>query len=219
MPWHNRDVHMGRLDNNSVFMGGSFIKTVNHLRDTYNNLSNFYFNEANSCLESKAYRMAIVSAATSIHLKTYFLLLLEGEFNQDSRVKEFSEVEEKIKQLGKWKEVEKDLEWLRKARNAVAHPEEWIVSRIDIIPDETASNPITEKNSDRPAAARKILAASQINDLCSLSQLAKYAIDKAKKILSQLGFPAQQSSVDEIKIYLEKEVLRMTGTSLDLEKR
>ncbi|MCH7561084.1 MAG: hypothetical protein IIC67_06935 [Thaumarchaeota archaeon] len=191
---------------------------MSHLRGTYESLSKFYLREARSCMESKAYRMVIVSAATSIHLAVYFILLARGKYNQEDRVAKFYDILQKIKQEGKWKQIEDDIEWLMNARNAVAHSEEWIIpeTTTDSATGKTTMKPKVKINN-LPPVKKKVFASSMTNELGSLSQLAKDAITKSESILSYLGFPVEQSSVNAIKEYLEKEISRMTGQSVDLE--
>ncbi len=54
--------------------------------------------------------MAIVSAATSIHLASYFILLARGKYRQEDRVAKFYNIIQEIKQKDKWKQIEDDIE-------------------------------------------------------------------------------------------------------------
>ncbi len=55
------------------------------------------------------------------------------------------------------------------------------------------------------------------NELGSLSKLAKDAVKKSESILLNFGFAVETSYVNKMKEYLEKEIQRMTGQSVDLE--
>lgn len=191
---------------------------MSHLRGTYENLSKYYLREAKGCLESKSYRMAIVAAATSIHLASYFILLSRGEYNQDDKVAKFYDVFQKIKHIGKWNKIEDDIKWLMNTRNAVAHQEEWIVPETKT--DNTGKTffTIKAKIEGLPLAKKQVFTASMTNELGSLSKLAKDAVEKAENILLSFGFPVEDSSVNKMKEHVEKEIQRLTGQSVDLEK-
>ena len=192
---------------------------MSHLRGTYEDLSKYYLREARDCLKSKSYRMAIVAAATSIHLASYFILLVEGEYNQDDKVAKFYDVSQKIKKVRKWIEIKDDVDWLRNARNSVAHPEEWIVPEIKT-DSKTGKRYYSAKPKidDLPVVKKQVFTASMTNELGSLSKLAEESVKKSENILLSLGFPVETGSVNEMKDHIEKEVQRMTGQDVDLEK-
>ena len=171
--------------------------------EMYKKISKYYLREARSCLESKAYRMAILSAATSAHIALYTTLLGSKEYQQNDKVDTFSNVLKKIKEIGKWQPIEDDIEWLMNARNAVAHPEEWITSKTET--DSSGLPTCTiEVKINPPANKKKIHTAIMFDNLEKLSEFAEDAIKKTEKIIIRLGFPVERNTVSEIEAYMKK---------------
>lgn len=191
---------------------------MSNLRGTYEKLTRYYLREARSCEESRAYRMTIVSAATAVHLGVYSILLVKGKYKQDEKIKDFHEVFEEIKKDDKFKDIINDIEWLKHARNAVSHPDEWIIPEIITNSHKgSVEMKIKEKIKDFPEAKKIVYISSITDNLESLKKLASDAIDKAEKILKRLGLIVEAGSVNGWKAELEKRVSKLLGRPFNLE--
>ena len=105
------------------------------------------------------------------------------------------------------------------ARNAVAHTEEWIVpeTKTDSTTGKTTFS-VKVKIDSLPLIKKQVFTSSMTDELGSLSKLANEAVKKSENILLILGFAVETGSVNTMKEYVEKEIQRMTGQSVDLGK-
>lgn len=183
------------------------------LRDTYHTLSEFYLLEARSCYECKAYRMAVVAAATSVHLALYYTLIVDGVFNQDDKLKGFHETCEEYKKRSRGKT--EDIEYLKEARNALAHPEEWLIAESTYIPNKNniaLYEARLKTKFDPPKTKAKIYNASEMNNLRVLKEIAEKSIMIAETVFRREFGMVKTGTVLDWK----KEYERLLG--FDMEK-
>lgn len=192
------------------------------LRGTYRQLSNYFLREARSCFSSKAYRMAVVAAATSTHVGIYFILLDVGEFDQSKRLPSFSEV---LCKARKRKDINTsildDAEWLMHTRNAFAHPEDWLITESTPIPNKFGiawfDTTVKTKYKIEPKNARKAKASAFIascnNNLMSLRKMAESAIKKTEQIMMTIMGGYEFGDVEDWKKLIEEQL----GGNIDLE--
>lgn len=189
---------------------------MSSIRGTYEDLAKNYLLEARSCVNSRAYRMAIVAAATSAHTAGYFILILQGIYKQDEKMKSLSIVTEELKNSSTYNIVAADMEWLMNARNAIAHPEEWFVP-------ETTRNTglsmlkLSKKINDLPETKKKVFTASIVNNLASLHILADESIKKTEDVLTRFGIPFLNTDVNGLKVEIEQRIFNLTKQKIDLE--
>lgn len=192
------------------------------LRGTYKELTNYFLREARSCFSSKAYRMAVVAAATSTHLGIYFVLLDAKEFDQDRRLPSFSEVINKAREVGLLKaSILDDAEWLMNTRNAFAHPEDWLITESAPIPNNFGvawfETTFKTKYKLEPKEIEKTKAQAFMaccsNNLRVLREIAEGAIQKTELILMSVHGGYEFGNVEDWKKLVEKQL----GGSIDLE--
>ena len=190
---------------------------MSNIRNTYEDMAKNYLLEARSCLDSRAYRMAIVAAATSAHSAGYFILLIQGIYRQDEKMKSLYEVTEELKKKSAYSGVAANIEWLMNARNAVAHPEEWFVPETTRGASGLSTLKLSEKIKNLPETKRKVFTASIINNLASLHNLANESLKKTEDVLTSFGIPFFSTDVDGLKREIEKRIFKMTQNKIDLE--
>lgn len=192
------------------------------LSETYCQLTNYFLLEARSCFSSRAYRMAVVAAATSTHLGMYFHLLVTRHYDPSDRVPSFYEVISKTRDEQVFREdILKDAEWLMNTRNAFAHPEDWIITESTPVPNkfDIAWYDVTFKTKYKiePKEAQKVKGRAFIiccnNNLRALKEEAGKAIKKTEGILMRVLGGYQCGNVEDWKKLIEKQL----GGNIDLE--
>lgn len=192
------------------------------LPGTYRQLTNYFLREARSCFSSRAYRMAVVAAATSTHLGMYFYLLTTGHYDQSDRVPSFSQVISKARDEQVFRgDILKDAEWLMNTRNAFAHPEDWIITESTPVPNkfDIAWYDVTfrTKYKIEPKEVQKVKGRAFIiccnNNLGALKEEASKAIKKTEEILMRVLGGYECGNVEDWKKSIEQQL----GGNIDLE--
>ena len=185
-----------------------------NLRSTYKDLAQYYLREARSCEDACAYRMAIVAAATSAHMAGYFILLAH-KYVEKEKAGTFEDVRKQIEQIGKWKKIERYMKSLQEVRNAIMHPNEWVVPKWKKGEGETTVS-MKIKSEDLPVEKKKINFISIIDSYRDLSQIARDSIEEAEKVhLCLLGIVEPLSTLEYKKLIEEK--FSNSGRSIRLE--
>jgi hypothetical protein len=158
-------------------------------------------NEARSCLNLKAYRMAVVAATTSVHLGMYFHLLCDGIYKQNPKIPNFSKVIEKAEGLSLFDdETIKRAKWLMWVRNAYVHPEDLVICKSHKRLDRhnKASYHVTFQSArDPPKLKLNAFRASDTNNLENLRKIAEKAIKKAEYVSLKAMFIYDLKNVEE----------------------
>jgi hypothetical protein len=162
--------------------------------------------------------MTVVAAATSVHLGLYFDLLGEKECSQDNKLPKFIQIINKCRETSNYDdEILEEAEWLMHSRNAVAHPEEWIITESTYVPnkfDYGWYKAILKIKVDTIKSKAQVHGASNTNDLRILRNIATDSINKAENIISKILGMVEQGNVEDWK----KEIERQLGNNINLEK-
>jgi hypothetical protein len=161
--------------------------------------------------------MTVVAAETSSHLALYFVLLSFGAFNQNDRLPNFNTVITKARESNKFSpKVLEDADWLMHARNALAHPEEWIIAESTPVPNDFGIawyETTIKKKFDTAPVKQKVFFVSTSNHLRLLRQIAEEAIKRTENILGSTMGTYDYTDVNQWKIQIEKGL-----GGFDLEK-
>ena len=209
----NSDVY----DNTIISDQVRYHTNMTEIRNTFYELAGVYFVESNSCINSKSYRMAIMASGHSVYWAMYYELLKQGKFNQDSEIIGFNNVINCIKDIKSLSKFYTDVNHIRHARNAIAHPDEFmVVQKTGTCHDYQFE--VVIKKPNIPNIKKKIFLASISNNLCSLKDIAYDVHDKTKNILFKLGFNPDDRTVIIKKNAYEKMLKEYTGnTHIELE--
>ena len=190
---------------------------MTEIRNTFHELAGVYFVESNSCIDSKAYRMTIMASGHSVYWAMYYQLLKQGKFNQDDKIIEFNRVIDCVKSIKSLSKFYTDINYIRHARNAIAHPDEFMIFQKTETDDGCQFNAVIKK-PNIPDIKKKIFLASISNDLCVLKDIAYDIHDKTKKILLELGLNPDNRTVIIKKNIFENMLKQYTGIDVDSEK-